>query len=152
MFVKFSHVGIVVHDIEKTKELWYKTYGLKATHTRVVPEEGIKNAMLPIGTNAIELIEPIDHSDMNNAVARRLAERGEGIYHLAIFVDDIFKEGEGLSEKGVRLIKRDATSSTQAIRWVVHPKDASGVLLELMQTSPEVEQKGIAYLMNQTKS
>ena len=147
MFVKFSHVGIVVHDIERAKELWYKTYGLKATHTRVVPEEGIKNTMLPIGTNAIELIEPIDHSDMNNAVARRLAERGEGIYHLAIFVDDVFKEGKELSEKGVRLIRRDATSSTQVIRWVVHPKDASGALLELMQTSPEVEQKGIAYLM-----
>lgn len=148
MFVKFSHVGILVHDLEKAKEHWFKTYGLKATHTGVVPEEGIKNAMLPIGTNAIELIEPIDHNDMNNAVARRLAKKGEGLYQIAIFVDDINREGEELASKGATILKRDPapsmTNMPLAIRWVVHPKDANGAILELMQTSPEVEKRGIA--------
>lgn len=147
MFTKFSHVGIIVNDIEKAKEHWFKVYGLKCTHSGVVPQEGIKNAMLPIGTNAIELIEPIDHNDMSNAVAKRLATRGEGLYQLAIFVDDIYQEGKELAERGATLIKRDPTPDMPrmplVIRWIVHPKDANGALLELMQTTPELERDGI---------
>lgn len=132
MITKLSHVGIVVNDIEEAKKLWVETYGLKVAHSGVIEVEGIKNVFFTVGDNLIELIEPIDHQDMSNAVAKRLATRGEGIYHVALVVDDIDQEGKKLAEKGVTLIKRLPTDDQPQGRWIVHPKSASGVLLELI--------------------
>lgn len=132
MLTKLSHVGIVVSNIEEAKKLWAETFGLKASHGGVVEVEGIKNAFLPIGDNFIELMEPIDHQDMSNAVAKRLATRGEGVYQIALIADDIVEEGKRLTEKGVNLIKRPPTGDQPHGRWVVHPKSANGVLLELI--------------------
>ena len=112
-----------------------------------VPDSGLKFITLFRDNLRIELIEPIDHNDMSNAVAKRLATRGEGLYQLAIFVDDINKEGKELAERGATLIERDPTPDMPrmplVIRWIVHPKDANGALLELMQTTPELERDGI---------
>lgn len=132
MIIKLSHIGIVVRNIEEAKRLWAETYGLKASLSRVLEIEDIKQALLPIGSNFIELMEPIDHRDMNNAVARRLATKGEGVYQVALVVDDINQEGKRLAEKGVTLIKRPASEDQPQGRWVVHPKSANGVLLELI--------------------
>jgi len=132
MITKLSHVGIVVSNIEEARKLWVETYGLKVSHSGVVEVEGIKNVFFTIGDNLIELMEPIDHQDMSNAVAKRLATRGEGIYHVALVVDDIDQEGKKLAEKGVTLIKRPPTEDQPQGRWIVHPKSASGVLLELI--------------------
>ena len=132
MFSKLSHVGIVVNNLEEATKLWAETYGLEVSSSGVVEVEGIKNAFLSIGDNFIELMEPIDPQDMSNAVARRLATRGEGVYQVAIIVDDVVQEGVKLTEKGVNLVERPATEDQPQGRWIVHPKSANGVLLELM--------------------
>ena len=136
MITKLSHIGIVVNNIEEAKKLWTETYGLEVSESGVIEVEGVKNAILPIGNNMIELLEPIDHQDMSNAVARRLATRGEGIYQVALAVDDIDQEGKKLAERGVRLIKREPIKESPQGRWIVHPASANGVLLELVNEWP----------------
>jgi methylmalonyl-CoA/ethylmalonyl-CoA epimerase len=132
MIIKMSHVGIVVNDIEESTKLWSDTYGLKVLKSGRVDAEGIKNRFFMIGNFFIELVEPIDKTDMKNAIARRLANKGEGVYHFAIVVDDLEKTYANLMEKGISMMKRDPIADEPDGRIVIHPKDASGILLELV--------------------
>ena len=132
MFTKLSHVGIMVNNIEEAKKSWAETFGLKVYLSRVVEVEGIKQAFLSIGDSFIELIEPIDHQDMGNMVAKRLATRGDGIFHIAVVVDDIARAGEELTAKSVELIERPPTSDQPQGRLIVHPRSTNGALLELL--------------------
>ena len=132
MITRLSHVGIVVNNIEEATRLWVDTYGLKVSHSRGAEVEGIKNVFLVVGDNFIELMEPVNHQDMSNAVARRLATKGEGVYHIAFVVDDIDQESKRLAEKGIALIKRPPTADQPHGRWLIHPKSANGAMLELL--------------------
>ncbi len=73
---------------------------------------------------------PLDKSDMDNALARRLATVGEGFYHLCIEVDDVPASGKELEARGMRVIMREPLDANAAPRWLVHPKDANGVIVE----------------------
>lgn len=132
MITRLSHVGIVVNNIEEATKLWVETYGLKVSHSVETDVEGIRNVFLAVGSNFIELMEPINHQDMSNAVARRLATKGEGVYHIAFVVDDIDQESKRLAEKGIALIKRPPTADQPRGRWLIHPKSANGAMLELL--------------------
>ena len=132
MITKMSHFGIVVNDLEESAKLWTETYGLKVLKRDKVEAEGIKNIFLSLGNIYVELMEPTDKQDMSNAIARRLATRGEGIYHVALVVDDLEKTGSGLEKKDVKLTWREPFHDEPEGRIVVHPKCASGVLLEIV--------------------
>ncbi|MFH1646353.1 MAG: VOC family protein [Chloroflexota bacterium] len=127
-----SHFGIVVNNLEESAKLWTDTYGLRVLKSGRVDAEGIRNLFLIVGNSYIELMEPTDKQDMNNAIARRLATKGEGIYHVALVVDDLEKTGSELEKKGIVLTKRVPIEDEPEGRIVVHPKCASGVLLELV--------------------
>ncbi|MFC1910025.1 VOC family protein [Chloroflexota bacterium] len=132
MIKKLSHIGIIVNNLGEAKRLWTETYGLKESQTPDTKVEGIKSVFLEVGDNFIELMEPLDHHDMNNAIARRLATKGEGVYHVALIVDDIIQESKKLADKGITLIARPPTEDQPQGRRVIHPKCANGTMLELL--------------------
>ena len=132
MITRMSHFGIVVNNLEESTKLWTETYGLKVLKSGRVDAEGIRNLFLIVGNSYIELMEPTDKQDTNNAIARRLATKGEGIYHVALVVDDLEKTGSELEERGIVLTRRVPIEDEPEGRIVVHPKCASGVLLELV--------------------
>ncbi len=134
MIERISHIGIVVADMDAALELWTKTLGLKKYSELEIAVEGIRSVFISVGGTAdemtIELMEPIDKSDMDNAVARRLAKKGEGFYHLAVEVDDIQASGQALARRGITTIDRPRIDEQAAPRWLVHPRDANGVMVE----------------------
>jgi methylmalonyl-CoA/ethylmalonyl-CoA epimerase len=138
MVERISHFGIVVHDLDAAVKLWTQTYGLAEFRRLDIPAEGIRSVLLsPRGTAgemAIELMQPTDPSDMSNAVARRLARAGEGFYHVALEVDDVEGSGRALAERGMTVFERAPAAPGDAMRWVVHPRDSNGVLVELIQS------------------
>ncbi|MBS1889179.1 MAG: VOC family protein [Actinobacteria bacterium] len=132
-----SHIGVVVEDLDQATAEWCERYGLVNLGGEVVEVEGVRNAFLSAGPSreeaaCIELIEPLDKSDMSNAIARFLANKGEGLYHVAFFVDDPTADGEKLREHGVVVIDREAHAEGERARAVIHPKSANGLMLELL--------------------
>lgn len=136
MIKRISHIGIVVNDLEAATKLWTEVFGLVKYAEMEVAVEGIKNVMLSAGGTAnemsIELIEPLDKTDMNNALARRLAKQGEGFYHLAVDVGDVETTGDTLRDAGLQVIDRPAISDDYTPRWLTHPKSSNGVMVEGM--------------------
>jgi methylmalonyl-CoA/ethylmalonyl-CoA epimerase len=134
MIDRISHIGIVVEDVEEAQKLWTEVFGLKKFEDISIDVEGIRSVFLSVSGTwdemTIELMQPLDKSDMNNAVARRLAKSGEGFYHLAVEVADVERTGAVLGEHGLPVIERPAVSAEDAPRWLVHPKAANGVMVE----------------------
>ncbi|MFP3164782.1 MAG: methylmalonyl-CoA epimerase [Acidianus sp.] len=131
-----DHIGIVVENIDKAIDFYEKNLGMKLIDKEELKDRGIKVAFMvgKNGESAVELLEPINHDDMNNTVAKFLKTKGPGLHHLAIRVEDINKALEDLSAKGLQLVDKQPRPGARGhLVAFVHPKSVMGVLLELVQ-------------------
>ncbi len=133
---KISHIGVLVHDADAATELWTESFGFKKFADRNIEVEGIRSVFISVGGTwdemVIEIMEPLDKSNMDNALSRRLAKVGEGFYHLCLEVDDIEASGKELVARDMRVLMRDPIDADASSRWLVHPKDANGVMVEAL--------------------
>ncbi len=134
MLNRISHVGVIVNDMEEALVIWRDKLGFKQFSEAYFDVEGIRSVFLSLSGNpgemSIELMEPIDKSDMNNPVARRLAKAGEGFYHLAVVTDDVSATGATLEQKSLPIIERPPVGAATQGRWLIHPKAANGIMIE----------------------
>lgn len=134
MINRISHIGILVSDMERALCIWRDAFGLKPFGEAEIAVEGIRSVFLSVsgepGEMTVELMEPTDKRDLSNPVARRLAEKGEGFYHLAVVVDDIPATARRLEAAGLPVLTRPPIEADAAGRWLVHPKAANGVMVE----------------------
>ncbi len=117
-------LSIVVKDLEAAIKRFETLFDLKVRKRGESKEFGFKNAILPLGTGHIELVQPVDPS---SAVGRFLENRGEGVYLVGFDVEDIPASAEKLRERGARVTQ---PSPDAPIAWV-HPREAHGVFVEL---------------------
>ena len=87
--------------------------------------------MLPVGESEVELIQPTSET---SGMAKYMAKRGPGLHHICFEVDDIEATLAELKAKGIRLINEEPVIGAGGKKVAfVHPKSASGVLVELSQ-------------------
>jgi len=130
MIGRIDHIGIAVRSIAEART-FYEALGLEVTSIEEVPQEGVRVAMIPCGESLIELLEPISPE---SPIARFLEKRGPGIHHLCLAADDVAAADVALRAAGVELLRPEATEGAGGTRVnFVHPKSASGVLVELAE-------------------
>jgi len=136
MIKKLDHVSIMVRDIEKAVELFSTSFGLKPWRRGIVeiPELGLKSVMLPIkGTvEAIELLQPLD---TDSPYSRIINNRGEGLYHIGVLVDNIEEEISTLRGNGVMvedIIDLPNFPIPIKVAWV-DTRSAMGAVIELVE-------------------
>ncbi len=130
MIKKVNHVAIAVSDIEGALRFWRDGLGLKVDHVEDVPSQKATVAFIPVGESEVELVRPTAE---DTGVAKFLAERGGGMHHLCLEVDDIAATLADLKAKGVRLINETPLELPGRKMAFVHPKSTGGVLLELYE-------------------
>jgi methylmalonyl-CoA/ethylmalonyl-CoA epimerase len=137
-----DHVGIAVRDLDSAIE-WYREHlGMVSTHEEVNESQGVREAMLsvPGATDAsaqIQLLAPLDES---STIAKFLDRNGPGLQQLAFRVGDVEAVSDFLRERGVRLLYDAPRRGTADSRInFVHPKDAGGVLIELVEPAASTE-------------
>ncbi len=133
LLLAIDHVGIAVPDLDDALEMYASTFGLHSIHEEINEEQGVREAMLAVGDSGscIQLLAPL--SD-DSTIAKFLARNGQGIQQLAYRVSDIDAVSETLRERGVRLLYDAPKRGTSDSRVnFVHPKDAGGVLVELVE-------------------
>lgn len=136
LLIAIDHVGIAVPDLDDALEFYASTFGLHAAHQEVNTEQGVREAMLPVGESgsALQLLAPLTPE---STIARFLDRHGPGIQQLAYRVRDIEAVSVLLRERGVRLLYESPRRGTAGSRVnFVHPKDAGGVLVELVEPAP----------------
>lgn len=131
MLKHIDHVVIAVNDLNEGIAQYEKTFGMKPSRTGERPGDGFKNAFFDLpGGGFLELIQP---TDATGAVARGLASRGEGVYLVALAVDDIEAEAAAMRSRGVRLIGDPGPGKPISGMLFVHPRETKGVLVQLVQ-------------------
>ena len=134
MFDRISHIGVVVNDIGDALRIWRDGLGFKQFSEAHFEVEGIHSVFLSLsgkaGEMCVELMEPIDKTDMSNPVARRLARSGEGFYHLALVTEDVDASGSTLAARSFSVMQRPPVGNAKQGRWLIHPKSANGVMIE----------------------
>jgi methylmalonyl-CoA/ethylmalonyl-CoA epimerase len=137
MFTAIDHVGIAVPDLDAAKEFYLATFGMRVVHEEVNEEQGVREAMLAVGESGscIQLLAPLSPT---STIAKFLDTRGPGIQQLAYRVDDLDKVSAELRERGTRLLYDQPRRGTAGSRVnFVHPKDAGGVLIELVEPAAD---------------
>ena len=130
-----DHVGIAVADLDAAIAWYADTLGLVAVHEETNEEQGVREAMLSApgdaGGAAVQLLAPLRP---DSAIGRFLDRSGPGIQQVAYRVEDIEATSAVLRGKGLRLLYDAPKRGTAGSRInFVHPKDAGGVLVELVE-------------------
>jgi len=130
MFKKIDHLGIAVSNLEEALKT-YELLGFKAVGVEEVPEQKVKVAFLPVGESNLELLMPTDEK---SSVARFLMNKGEGIHHLALLVENLEEKLKELKEKGFTLIDENPRIGAHGKKIAfLHPKSTKSVLIELCE-------------------
>lgn len=128
-----DHVGIAVADLDAAIEWYHEHLGMILVHEELNDDQGIREAMLavPGSTAQIQLMAPMDES---SAIAKFLQKRGPGIQQFACRVADLDALSRRLRSQGVLLVYEAPRRGTANSRInFIHPKDAGGVLIELVE-------------------
>jgi len=131
---KVNHVAIAVPDLDDSLSFWRDALGLELSHIEDVPSQKAAVAFFPVGDSEVELVNP---SNPDTGVAKFLAERGGGMHHLCLEVDNIDEMLASLKEKGVRLINETPQVLPGRKMAFIHPKASGGVLVELYEIIAE---------------
>ncbi len=126
-----DHVAILVKDLDAAIALYRDVYGLQLHEVEEVPTEEVKVAIFGHGLGRIELVCPTDPA---SPLARRIAEKGEGLHHICLEVPDIEKAMASLRAAGAPLLDEKPRPGAGGSRVAfVHPRGSRGVLVELKQ-------------------
>ena len=132
-----DHVGIAVAVLDAAIAFYEKAYGMRCAHVEVNEEQGVREAMMEVGDSGsyIQLLSPLNP---DTTIGRFLDKNGPGIQQMAYRVDDLDAVSEHLRAEGLRLLYDEPRTGTAGSRVnFVHPKSAGGVLVELVEPSPE---------------
>ncbi len=136
MLTRIDHVGLAVRDLDEAIAFYARTFDVHVVHEEVNEEQGVREAMLDVGGSGscIQLLAPLSPE---SPIAKFLDRSGQGVQQVAYGVDDIDVTSADLRAKGVRLLYDEARRGTAGSRVnFVHPKDAMGVLVELVEAAP----------------
>ena len=137
MLKKIYHLGYAVHDITAATRFYEEHFGARVGEPEEVEEQGIVAAMFAVGESKIELLKP---TRPDSPVGKFLEKRGEGFHHVAFQVDDLEAALRKLKERGVDLIDEEPRVGAGGTRMAfVHPRDAHGVLTELVELPKDRE-------------
>jgi methylmalonyl-CoA/ethylmalonyl-CoA epimerase len=131
-----DHVGIAVADLDAAIAWYHDHLGMIVLHEEVNDDQRIREAMLavrgaPVGSAQLQLMAPTDDSSV---IAKFLDKRGPGIQQLAYRVSNLDELARRLQAEGVRLLYDKPRRGTADSRInFIHPKDAGGVLIELVE-------------------
>ncbi len=138
MIKGLDHETIIVKDLDGAVAQYRKLLGAGAVQradpapgAEPRPARGWKPVVFSFGSTNIELITPTADT---GPWAQRLAARGDGVYLVALKVDNLRQTVEELRGKGVRLVG-DPGPGTGPINDLVliHPTSANGVMLLLTE-------------------
>lgn len=136
LFVCIDHVGLAVPDLDEAIEFHTSVFGWRLLHRETNEEQGVEEAMIGTGEqlaqNAqIQLLAPLRE---DSAIGKFLTRNGPGMQQLAYRVTDLDQVSQILRDRGLRLLYDEPRRGTADSRInFVHPKDARGVLLELVE-------------------
>ena len=131
--LNLDHVAVAVNDLDAAIEGYRSRYGVEPLYREVVEEQGVEEAMIPVGGSFVQLLQPLGPE---TPVGKFVSKKGEGLHHIAYSVASIEAALEHLRNEGARLIDPEPRIGGRGTKIAfVHPADLNGTLIELVELS-----------------
>mgnify|MGYP001403391868 CR=1 FL=1 len=131
--LNIEHIAIAVKSIDNAKIIFEDVLGMSSFNKEVVDNEQVVVKKI-IGENKCSKIELLESTNKLSPVAKFIDNRGEGIHHIALEVDDIHNAIDYLKYKNYKLIyDRPQKGADNKLITFIHPSSLPGILLELCQ-------------------
>jgi methylmalonyl-CoA/ethylmalonyl-CoA epimerase len=141
--LRIDHVGIAVPDLDAALRFYAEMFGMRAVHEETNEDQGVREAMLAVGDGDGPRIQLLAPARPDSAIAKFLDRNGPGLQQLAYTVSDVEATSAALRARGLRLLYDTPKRGTAGSRInFVHPKDAGGVLVELVEPAGSVRPQG----------
>lgn len=136
--LRIDHVGVAVADLDAAIDFYQRMFGMRCVCVETNEAQGVREAMLAVGPSpeggCVQLLAPLTPQ---SPIAKFLDRHGPGVQQVAYTVADIEATCTALRDRGVRLLYDTPRHGTAGSRInFVHPKDAGGVLVELVEPAP----------------
>ena len=143
-----NQLGFVVCDIGKTSKIWEQFFGIGPFQILERPPEEIiyqgkketiqiKNALIRLGSLQLELIEVIQGKCCQGDF---LEQKGEGLHHLGIFVDDLDEAIVTVKQNGIEVLQTGTAAGS--IRFAYLDTAAElGIVIEFTQLGKRKKKK-----------
>lgn len=129
MIRNISHIGIAVRDLAETAAFLEEVFDLQPA--KVVEQQTMKFAFIPVGEGEIELVEP---TDPEHPISEFIEKKGEGIHHISLQVEEIEKTLEKLKERGIKLLDEKPRIGAHGVKIAfIDPESAKGIMIELCE-------------------
>ncbi len=130
-FTDIDHIGIAVRDLDAAIAWYETTFKVRVVHRECMDLDGVEEALIRLGDSWIQLLTP---TRANSPVARWLDRRGEGLHHVAYRVDDCALALQAAKRAGACVVdEQPRAGSRGTVVAFLHPKEAFGTLIELVQ-------------------
>lgn len=129
--LRINHLGIAPKAPEQAKVFLGTLLKLKNDGCETVKDQKVNVTFFQTESSRLEILEA---TDPTSPVAKFIEDRGGGIQHLALEVDDLQAWIDELTQAGVQMIDsepRRGAHNTQIA--FVHPRSTGGILIELVQ-------------------
>jgi methylmalonyl-CoA/ethylmalonyl-CoA epimerase len=137
LFTAIDHVGVAVTDLNAAIAFYRDTFGMELAHEEVNEEQGVREAMMAVGGSGshVQLLAPLSPE---STIAKFLERSGPGVQQVAYRVEDVEAVSAVLRERGLRLLYDEPRRGTSNSRVnFIHPKDARGILVELVEPADD---------------
>jgi methylmalonyl-CoA/ethylmalonyl-CoA epimerase len=132
--LRIDHVGLAVADLDAAIAFHEQAFGMRCVHQETNTTQGVREAMLAVGPGSSSRIQLLAPLTPESPIARFLERSGPGVQQVAYTVADIEATSAALRARGLRLLYDTPRRGTADSRInFVHPKDAGGVLVELVE-------------------
>jgi methylmalonyl-CoA/ethylmalonyl-CoA epimerase len=129
-----AHVSLAVDDSETVAKQYAEILGATIRSRETLEDRGLKVVFLEVAGVPIELVSPLDPEDGTNTVAKYLKKRGQGIHHIAFFVDDAQAALDHAKSQGADLVDQTPRPGADGCRVAfLHPRSTAGALVEFVE-------------------
>jgi methylmalonyl-CoA mutase C-terminal domain/subunit len=131
--IKINHIGLAVESITQALGIFSEGLGLQVDGMENVETDGVAVAFLPVGESRLELLQPLGHE---GPVQKFLQNRGEGVHHVCLEVEDLPGLLAQLRQGGVELVDNEPRGGAHGSQVAfIHPRSVNGVLIELVESN-----------------
>ena len=133
---KIDHIGIAVNDLEEALELYTDIFRLEIKKIEEFKDLKVKIAFLPIGEVMVKLVQP---TSKDAPLAKRIRENGEGLYHLALRVENVGEAVKKMEQSGIEMRDKEPRLGGMGSKIAFSKPDSThNVIIELVERTNEL--------------
>jgi hypothetical protein len=131
--MRLRQICLVASELEPAVRELCSVLGLEVGYRDPgVAEFGLNNAVMPVGTQFLEVVSPVREGTTAGRFLKRRG--GDGGYMVILQTDDLAADRDRLASLGVRIVWQIELDDIKTVH--LHPRDIGGAIVSLDQPNP----------------